>query len=59
VQDEILRLQGQVEMVLSMAKAERNALTLEKKMLNAEEMINLFCCLLKIRSNSNAGRTII
>jgi two-component system phosphate regulon sensor histidine kinase PhoR len=39
VQDEILRLQGQVEMVLSMAKAERNALTLEKKMLNAEEMI--------------------
>jgi two-component system phosphate regulon sensor histidine kinase PhoR len=40
VQDEILRLQGQVEMVLSMAKAERNALTLEKKMLNAEEMIS-------------------
>ncbi|WAC10779.1 sensor histidine kinase [Dyadobacter pollutisoli] len=39
VQDEILRLQGQVEMVLSMAKAERNALTLEKEMLNAEEMI--------------------
>jgi two-component system phosphate regulon sensor histidine kinase PhoR len=39
VQDEILRLQGQVEMVLSMAKAERDALTLEKEMLSAEEMI--------------------
>jgi two-component system phosphate regulon sensor histidine kinase PhoR len=39
VQDEILRLQGQVEMVLSMAKAERNALHLQKEKLNAEEMI--------------------
>ncbi|NIJ51171.1 sensor histidine kinase [Dyadobacter arcticus] len=39
VQDEILRLQGQVEMVLSMAKAERNVLHLQKEKLNADEMI--------------------
>ncbi|WP_353722906.1 HAMP domain-containing sensor histidine kinase [Dyadobacter sp. 676] len=39
VQDEILRLQGQVEMVLSMAKAERNALTLQKERLDARQMI--------------------
>ncbi|GGC11553.1 sensor histidine kinase [Dyadobacter sediminis] len=39
VQEEILRLQGQVEMVLSMAKAERNALTLNKEILNAENVI--------------------
>ncbi|MCE7073479.1 MULTISPECIES: sensor histidine kinase KdpD [Dyadobacter] len=39
VQDEILRLQGQVEMVLSMAKAERNALTLQKEVMRAEDII--------------------
>jgi two-component system phosphate regulon sensor histidine kinase PhoR len=39
VQDEILRLQGQVEMVLSMAKAERNVLTLQKEQINVGEMI--------------------
>jgi len=39
VQDEILRLQGQVEMVLSMAKAERNALTLQKEVVRAEDII--------------------
>lgn len=39
VQDEILRLQGQVEMVLSMAKAERDALSLQKEQLDAREMI--------------------
>ncbi|KAA0990704.1 sensor histidine kinase [Dyadobacter aurulentus] len=39
VQDEIVRLQGQVEMVLSMAKAERNVLTLQKEHLNVEEVI--------------------
>ena len=40
VQDEILRLQGQVEMVLSMAKAERNALSLQKERLDARQMID-------------------
>jgi two-component system phosphate regulon sensor histidine kinase PhoR len=39
VQDEILRLQGQVEMVLSMAKAERNVLTLQKETMRIEEII--------------------
>ncbi|WP_031528535.1 sensor histidine kinase [Dyadobacter crusticola] len=39
VQDEILRLQGQVEMVLSMAKAERNVLTLQKETVHVNEMI--------------------
>lgn len=39
VQEEILRLQGQVEMVLSMAKAERNALILKEEVINADEVI--------------------
>lgn len=39
VKDEILRLQGQVEMVLSMAKAESNALILKEEVLNAHEVI--------------------
>lgn len=39
VQEEILRLQGQVEMVLSMAKAERNLLSLQKETINADEVI--------------------
>lgn len=39
VQEEILRLQGQVEMVLSMAKAERNALILKEETINADEVI--------------------
>ncbi|WP_221389788.1 sensor histidine kinase KdpD [Dyadobacter sp. NIV53] len=39
VQEEILRLQGQVEMVLSMAKAERNALILKEETIHADEVI--------------------
>lgn len=39
VQEEILRLQGQVEMVLSMAKAERNALILKEETIDAHEVI--------------------
>jgi two-component system phosphate regulon sensor histidine kinase PhoR len=39
VQEEILRLQGQVEMVLSMAKAERNALILKKERIDAHDVI--------------------
>jgi two-component system phosphate regulon sensor histidine kinase PhoR len=39
VQEEILRLQGQVEMVLSMAKAERNALILKEERIDAHDVI--------------------
>ena len=39
VQEEILRLQGQVEMVLSMAKAQRNALILHEEIINVNEVI--------------------
>ncbi|TDE12469.1 sensor histidine kinase [Dyadobacter psychrotolerans] len=39
VQEEILRLQGQVEMVLSMAKAQRNALILHEEVIDANEVI--------------------
>ncbi len=40
VEEEILRLQRQVEMVLNMAKAERNKLALELEWLDAHELIN-------------------
>jgi len=40
VQEEILRLQNQVEMVLSMAKAERNALTLKKEEIDVHQLID-------------------
>ncbi|REA58670.1 sensor histidine kinase [Dyadobacter luteus] len=39
VQEEISRLQGQVEMVLSMAKAERNALILKEEIINVNDVI--------------------
>ena len=39
VEEEILRLQRQVEMVLNMAKAERNKLALELEWLDAHELI--------------------
>lgn len=39
VREEILRLQGQVEMVLSMAKAESHNLNLKKEQLNAHSFI--------------------
>ncbi len=39
VQEEILRLQGQVEMVLSMAKAESNALILKRETIDTHEVI--------------------
>jgi two-component system, OmpR family, phosphate regulon sensor histidine kinase PhoR len=39
VEEEILRLQRQVEMVLNMAKAERNKLALELEWLDANELI--------------------
>ena len=39
VKEEILRLQGQVEMVLSMAKAERNALILQEQTINADDIM--------------------
>jgi two-component system phosphate regulon sensor histidine kinase PhoR len=39
VQEEILRLQSQVEMVLSMAKAESNTLLLKKERINVHEVI--------------------
>ena len=40
VQEEILRLQSQVEMVLSMAKAESNTLTLRKEEIDAQVVID-------------------
>lgn len=40
VEEEILRLQRQVEMVLNMAKAERNKLALELEWLDAHELIS-------------------
>ena len=40
VSEEIFRLQGQVEMVLSMAKAEQNALHLQKEQLNVNGVID-------------------
>lgn len=40
VQEEILRLQSQVEMVLSMAKAERNSLTLKKEKIDVHQVID-------------------
>ncbi|HEV7378414.1 MAG TPA: HAMP domain-containing sensor histidine kinase, partial [Dyadobacter sp.] len=39
VQEEISRLQGQVEMVLSMAKAERNALLLKEEIIDVNDVI--------------------
>jgi two-component system phosphate regulon sensor histidine kinase PhoR len=39
VQEEIIRLQGQVEMVLSMAKAQRNALMLKEEAIDANDVI--------------------
>lgn len=39
VQEEILRLQNQVEMVLSMAKAEQNALNLKKENIDVHQLI--------------------
>lgn len=39
VKEEILRLQGQVEMVLSMAKAEKNALILNEENIDVREVI--------------------
>ncbi|MCF2490501.1 sensor histidine kinase KdpD [Dyadobacter sp. CY347] len=61
VQDEILRLQGQVEMVLSMAKAERNALTLQKEVMRAEDIIEsvLLPFENKITFLNRAGNTLI
>lgn len=61
VQDEILRLQGQVEMVLSMAKAERDVLTLQKENFNAEEMIRSILLPFedKVKFNCNAANTFI
>ena len=39
VQEEIMRLQSQVEMVLSMAKAESNTLTLQKEPIDVHQLI--------------------
>jgi two-component system phosphate regulon sensor histidine kinase PhoR len=39
VQEEIIRLQGQVEMVLSMAKAQRNALMLKEEAIDTNDVI--------------------
>jgi two-component system, OmpR family, phosphate regulon sensor histidine kinase PhoR len=61
VQDEILRLQGQVEMVLSMAKAERDALALQKERLDARQMIEsiLLPYEEKVRFQANATHYLI
>jgi two-component system, OmpR family, phosphate regulon sensor histidine kinase PhoR len=61
VQDEILRLQGQVEMVLSMAKAERDALTLQKERLDARQIIEsiLLPYEEKVRFQANATNSMI
>ncbi|QRR02996.1 sensor histidine kinase [Dyadobacter sandarakinus] len=61
VQDEIMRLQGQVEMVLSMAKAERGALALQKEQLDASAVIRsvLLPFESKIRFQDNAASHII
>ncbi|PSL29410.1 sensor histidine kinase [Dyadobacter jiangsuensis] len=61
VQDEILRLQGQVEMVLSMAKAERDALHLQKERLDARQMIEsiLLPHEEKVRFQANATNSMI
>jgi two-component system phosphate regulon sensor histidine kinase PhoR len=40
VQEEILRLQNQVEMVLSIAKAERNSLNLKKEKIDVNQVID-------------------
>ncbi|GLU55126.1 sensor histidine kinase [Dyadobacter frigoris] len=40
VQEEILRLQSQVEMVLSIAKAERNSLNLKKEKIDVNQVID-------------------
>lgn len=40
VQEEILRLQNQVEMVLSIAKAERNSLNLKKEQIDVNQVID-------------------
>jgi two-component system phosphate regulon sensor histidine kinase PhoR len=40
VQEEILRLQNQVEMVLSIAKAERNSLNLKKEKIDVNQIID-------------------
>ncbi|TLU97987.1 sensor histidine kinase [Dyadobacter luticola] len=61
VQDEISRLQGQVEMVLSMAKAERNALHLQKENVDADEMIRSILSPFegKINFRNSAGNHLI
>ncbi|MCE6988909.1 sensor histidine kinase KdpD [Dyadobacter sp. CY323] len=61
VQEEILRLQGQVEMVLSMAKAERNVLTLQKEQLDANELVQsiLLPFESKVKCNCHAENTLI
>jgi two-component system phosphate regulon sensor histidine kinase PhoR len=61
VQEEISRLQGQVEMVLSMAKAERNALILKEEQMDANEVIASVLVPFegKITVLANAGRSIV
>jgi len=61
VKEEILRLQGQVEMVLSMAKAERNALILNEEMIDAEQVIESLLMPFddKIQFEREAGNAVI
>lgn len=61
VKEEILRLQGQVEMVLSMAKAERNALILQEEIIDAEQVIESLLMPFddKIQFEREAGNAVI